>query len=103
MSSKTKQILFVISTMILGFSLFMFTIMSIVLLSEIGDMLSLKLGICGINGIAIKIGKPDYLVYVYFVYISIVGIVLFGIVKAYYFILEYFFGSVFQLSEIKTI
>ena len=103
MVSKTKKVLFITSLMIFGLSLFIFTIMSIVLLSEIGDMLSMKLGICGINGITIKIGKPDYLVYMYVAYISVIGIILWGIVKAYYLILEYFFGSIFQPIETKTI
>ncbi len=103
MVSKTKKVLFITSLMIFGLSLFIFTIMSIVLLSEIGDMLSMKLGICGINGITIKIGKPDYLVYMYVAYISVIGIILWGIVKVYYLILEYFFGSIFQPIETKTI
>ena len=103
MNSKTKKILFVTSTMLLGLSLFILTIISIILLSEIGDMLSMKLGICGINGITIKIGKPDYLIYVYVAYISVIGIFLWGVVKAYYLILEYFFGSLFQSIETKTI
>ena len=103
MVSKTKKVLFITSLMIFGLSLFIFTIMSIVLLSEIGDMLSMKLGICGINGITIKIGKPDYLVYMYVAYISLIGIILWGIVKVYYLILEYFFGSIFQPIETKTI
>jgi len=103
MVSKTKKVLFITSLMIFGLSLFIFTIISIVLLSEIGDMLSMKLGICGINGITIKIGKPDYLVYMYVAYISVIGIILWGIVKVYYLILEYFFGSIFQPIETKTI
>jgi hypothetical protein len=103
MVSKTKKVLFITSLMIFGLSLFIFTIMSIVLLSEIGDMLSMKLGICGINGITIKIGKLDYLVYMYVAYISVIGIILWGIVKVYYLILEYFFGSIFQTIETKTI
>ncbi len=103
MSSKTKKLLFVAITMILGLSLFILTMMSVILLSAIGDILSMKLGVCGINGITIKIGKPDYLVYVYVVYTSVIGIFLWGIVKSYYFILEYFFGSIFQSNETKTI
>ena len=103
MVSKTKKVLFITSLMIFGLSLFIFTIMSIVLLSEIGDMLSMKLGICGINGITIKIGKPEYLLYVYIFYTFVTGIFLWWIVKIYDLILEYFFGSLFQSSETKSI
>lgn len=96
MIRNTKNILFVTSSMIFGLTLFMLTIMSFAFLSTICDMLSMKLEICGINGSTIKIGKPNYLVYVYVLYIFVIGFFLWRIVKGYYLILEHFFGSLFK-------
>ena len=103
MNRKTKKLLFVTSIMIFSLTAFTLTILSVILLSQIGDMLSMKLGICGINGITIKIGKPEYLLYVYIFYTFLTGIFLWGIVKIYDLILEYFFGSLFQSSDTKSI
>ena len=93
MINKNK-IIFSSFIMLSGLSLFGFSIFSVIFLSSITDLLSTKLGICGINGITIKIGKPDYLIFVYLFYI--IGLVLFlsWVVKLYSLLLEYFFKPI---------